>query len=124
MMKSTGTNATILSLIHEGVDLVWGYTRGAIMPVPDSLNSGKTMEFTFFITATSHNAGSVLQRLGSLMTRNRLTLREISILELNSQGLAHISLALKTNEETVKKLVKQLKKIVNLLDVKISHKIK
>ena len=33
----TGSEAVIRSLIAEGVDLVWGYPGGAIMPIYDAL---------------------------------------------------------------------------------------
>lgn len=36
-MKITGSEAIVLSLIHEGVDLIFGYPGGAIMPTYDAL---------------------------------------------------------------------------------------
>ena len=33
--KISGAEAVIHSLLNEGVDLVWGYPGGAIMPVYD-----------------------------------------------------------------------------------------
>ncbi len=35
--KVTGSEAVILSLLEEGVDLIWGYPGGAIMPIYDAL---------------------------------------------------------------------------------------
>ncbi len=40
-MKTTGSNALILSLIQEGVDLIFGYPGGAIMPTYDALHDVK-----------------------------------------------------------------------------------
>jgi len=36
-IKSTGANAVMLSLINEGIDTVFGYPGGAIMPIYDAL---------------------------------------------------------------------------------------
>ena len=36
-MKTNGSEALLLSLIREGVDTIFGYPGGAIMPVYDSL---------------------------------------------------------------------------------------
>ena len=40
-MKITGSKAIVLSLIHEGVDLIFGYPGGAIMPTYDALYDAK-----------------------------------------------------------------------------------
>lgn len=80
------------------------------------------MNYTFVITAKAENVLRVLQRMSSLMTRNRLKMQQINVIERG--GSAHLSLALRTDEGTVEKLVKQLRKMSDLLDVKISHKTK
>ena len=36
-IKTTGSEAVLLSLIEEGVELIFGYPGGAIMPVYDSM---------------------------------------------------------------------------------------
>ena len=36
-MKITGAKALIESMIHEGVDTIFGYPGGAIMPTFDAL---------------------------------------------------------------------------------------
>jgi acetolactate synthase-1/3 small subunit len=81
------------------------------------------MDYTFVITATAENVLRVLQRMASLMTRHRLSMQQISVIEVGIDGCAHLSLAVRTNEETIDKLVKQLGKMADLLDVKICHKI-
>jgi len=40
-MKTTGSKALVLSLIQEGVDLIFGYPGGAIMPTYDALYDAK-----------------------------------------------------------------------------------
>lgn len=82
------------------------------------------MNYTFVITATAENILRVLQRMASLMTRNRLKMQQINVIEMGLNGSAHLTLALLTDQETVEKLVKQLRKMSDLLDVKISHKTK
>lgn len=82
------------------------------------------MNYTFVITATAENVLRVLQRMASLMTRNRLKMQQINVIEMGLHGSAHLTLALLTDEETVEKLIKQLRKMSDLLDVKISHKTK
>lgn len=82
------------------------------------------MLYTYVITATAENVMLVLQRMASLITRNRLKAQQINVVEMGCEGLAHLSLALKADEHTVDKLVKQMQKMNDLLDVKISHKTK
>lgn len=40
-MKTTGSHAIVLSLLNEGVDLIFGYPGGAIMPTYDTLYDAK-----------------------------------------------------------------------------------
>jgi len=82
------------------------------------------MNYTFVITATVENVLRVLQRMASLMTRNRLKMQQINVIEMGFNRSAHLTLALLTDEETVEKLIKQLRKMSDLSDVKISHKTK
>lgn len=82
------------------------------------------MESTFIITANTENVPQTLQRITSLMTRNRLKMQHMNVIETDSNGSAHLSLALRSNEETVEKLIKQLSKFTDLLDVTLTHKTK
>lgn len=82
------------------------------------------MNEMFVITAKAENVLRVLQRMASLMTRNRLKIQQVNVIEMGLNGSAHLTLALLTDEATVEKLIKQLKKMSDLLDVKISDKTK
>lgn len=82
------------------------------------------MNDTFVITATAEDVLRVLQRIASLITRNRLKMQQINVIEMGLSGSAHLTLALLTDQDTVEKLIKQLRKMSDLLDVKISHKTK
>ena len=44
--KISGAEAVVHSLLNEGVDLIWGYPGGAIMPVYDEFY--KFQYITFF----------------------------------------------------------------------------
>ena len=52
------------------------------------------MNYTFVITATAENVLRVLQRMASLMTRNRLKMQQINVIEMGLNGSAHLTLAL------------------------------
>lgn len=82
------------------------------------------MNHTFVITATAENVLRVLQRLASLMTRSRLKLKQINAIEVGLSGSGHLTLALLSNEEAAEKLIKQLRKMPDLVDVKLSHETK
>lgn len=82
------------------------------------------MNYIFVITATAEDVLRVLQRMASLMTRNRLKMQQINVIEMGVNGSAHLTLALLADEKTVEKLIKQLRKMSDLLDVKISQKTK
>ena len=77
------------------------------------------MEYLFVITATAENVLRVLQRMASLLTRNRLKMQRINVVE---QGCAaQLSVALRTDEESMEKLLRQLRKMADLMDVKVVH---
>ena len=78
------------------------------------------MNYTFVITATVENDLAALQRMASLMQRNRLKMQQINVIGFDH--VSHISLALCTDEETMEKLFKQLNKLVDLSDLKVTHK--
>ena len=58
-IEITGSEAVIRSLIAEGVDTIFGYPGGAIMPVYDAL-----YDFRHILThvLTRHEQGAVLVR--------------------------------------------------------------
>ncbi len=82
------------------------------------------MDYLFVITATAENILRMLQRIASLLTRNRLKIQHMNVIEMNGSGFAYLSFALRTDEESIEKLIKQLRKMPDLLEIKISHKLK
>jgi len=79
------------------------------------------MDEKFVITATAENVMRVLQRMSSLVTCNRLKMEQIYVIEMNLDGCAHLTLVLRNDEETVEKFMKQLRKMSDLLDVKLTN---
>lgn len=75
------------------------------------------MEQTFVIMATTENVLRVMQRMASLLTRNRLKIQQIQVTEMGMERCAHLCLILRTDEQTVEKLIKQLRKMSDLLEV-------
>jgi acetolactate synthase small subunit len=74
---------------------------------------------TFVIAAQAENILRVLQRLASLMTRNRLKIQEMQVLRLNFSEVSTITLILQTEEKNIERLIRQLIKFVDLKNVKL-----
>ncbi len=73
----------------------------------------------FTITARTKNLLIVLQRLASFTSRNRLHIYEIHILECDSIKEHDIALVIISDKNNAEKLFKQMKKLIDLSDVKL-----
>lgn len=81
------------------------------------------MEKIFFISLTTENTLRVLQRISTVFSRQRVNIEQLNVFETKKQGISHFSIVIHANDIALEKLVKQLKKIIELLDVRVSHQI-
>lgn len=77
------------------------------------------MDDMFVVTASAEDVLTVLQRILSLTLRNRLDMQHIHMMDMGGERFAHFSFALRTDEVTMDKFIKCLKRMVGLLDVKM-----
>jgi acetolactate synthase small subunit len=78
------------------------------------------MRSTILSIKTSHTLHT-LQRIMFIFKRNQVHMEQLNIYELKHKGIAHFSVILQSEPSIIEKCVKQLKKIVEILDISISH---
>lgn len=81
------------------------------------------MRNMYLISATTENTLRVLQRIASLFSRYRVNIEQMNVFETGKKNISHFSIAVHTEEEMIEKLIKQLHRIVELIDVNISKQI-
>lgn len=79
------------------------------------------MQQMYVLSLTTENTLRVLQRIATIFTRNRLNIEQLNVFETSRKGISHFNIVFHTQQHTVEKLIKQLQRIVELLDVKISN---
>ncbi|MBK2125913.1 acetolactate synthase small subunit [Fangia hongkongensis] len=80
-------------------------------------------ETIYFISMTTENALCVLQRIASVFSRHRINIEQMNVFETANKGVSHFSLVLHSNEEKIQKVVKQLDKVIEVMDITISNRI-
>ena len=81
------------------------------------------MKSTYMISLTTENALRVLQRISTVFTRNRINIEQLNVFETQAQGISHFHIVIKVDDDLVKKIVKQLGKIIEVIEVGISNRI-
>lgn len=69
------------------------------------------------------NTLRVLQRISTVFSRNRVNIEKLNVFETKSKGVSHFDIVIKTDEKTAIKVMKQLRKVVEVHDVKVEKKI-
>ncbi|WP_119329271.1 acetolactate synthase small subunit [Cysteiniphilum halobium] len=77
----------------------------------------------YFISMTTENALSVLQRISSIFSRHRINIEQMNVFETANKGVSHFSLVLHSHDEKIQKVVRQLAKVIEVIDIQISNSI-
>lgn len=80
------------------------------------------MKQTFEITAKAENILRILQKLSSLMTRKSISAQVMQVKENIANHESYLFLSIYTDEKRAFWLLKQLRKFVDLYDLKITMK--
>ncbi|WP_440615856.1 acetolactate synthase small subunit [Cysteiniphilum sp. 6C5] len=75
----------------------------------------------YFISMTTENALSVLQRISSIFSRHRINIEQMNVFETANKGVSHFSLVLHSNDEKIQKVTRQLAKVIEVIDIQISN---
>ncbi len=81
------------------------------------------MEMIYFLSMTTDNTLCVLQRIASVFSRHRINIEQMNIFETKREGVSHFSIVIHCDEVKIDKVMKQLRKIIEVIDIQISNKI-
>jgi acetolactate synthase-1/3 small subunit len=80
-------------------------------------------ENIYIISITTENTLNVLQRISSIFSRHRVNIEQLNVTETINKGVSHFTVILHSHNEKMRKIVKQLNKIIEVIDIKISSQI-
>lgn len=74
------------------------------------------MAQTFTVCAITENSPGVLHRITDLFTRRKVNIETLSVSETEKKGISRFTIVVKTEKDLVQKIVKQIKRVVEVLD--------
>jgi acetolactate synthase-1/3 small subunit len=77
-------------------------------------------EDIYVLTMVTENTLRVLQRMADLFARHRVNIEQLSVSEMDQSGLSYFSVTIYSCENKANLLVKQLRRIFELKEVKIN----
>lgn len=80
------------------------------------------MKYIYVIAIVTENKLRVLQRIAGICARNRLNIEQLNVFEGN-KGTSYFNVVVHTDTKTMDKVMNQLARIFELLDIKISSQI-
>ena len=75
----------------------------------------------YFISMTTENALCVLQRIASIFSRHRINIEQMNVFETANKGVSHFNLVLHSNDEKINKVIRQLAKVIEVIDIQITN---
>lgn len=81
------------------------------------------MKFIYALSVVTENTTRVLQRMAGIFARNRLNIEQLTVFETGNKGTSFFNIVLHSDATTIHRVVKQLQKIVELIDIKIHSQI-
>ncbi|TNF69864.1 MAG: acetolactate synthase small subunit [Gammaproteobacteria bacterium] len=75
----------------------------------------------YFISMTTENALCVLQRIASVFSRHRINIEQLNVCETVNHGISHFNLVLHAYDEKIHKVIKQLAKVIEVIDIHIAN---
>jgi acetolactate synthase-1/3 small subunit len=79
------------------------------------------MQKVYIISATTENALRVLQRISGIFARHRLNIQQLNVFATANKNVSFFNITVHSDEKTVTLVVKKLQRVIELLDVKITH---
>ncbi len=77
----------------------------------------------YIISANTENTLRVLQRIASLFSRYRVNIEQLNVFETRQKNISHFTIAVYAQQEMIDKVIKQLHRVVELVDVSVSSPI-
>jgi acetolactate synthase I/III small subunit len=80
-------------------------------------------QYIYVISVITENTLRVLQRMAGIFARHRLNIEQMNVFETQKKGVSYCSIVIHSDEKTVMRVIKQLERIIELLEVKINSQI-
>lgn len=81
------------------------------------------MKNIYMISAVTENTLRVLQRMAGVFARYRLNVDQLNVFETGQGNTSYFNVVIQSDEKTIHRVIHQLKKIVELIEVKINSQI-
>ncbi len=65
----------------------------------------------------------VLQRIAGIFSRQRLNIEQLTVFETSNKGTSYFNIVIHSDVKTINRVIQQLQRIVELLEVKINSQI-
>ena len=79
------------------------------------------MQNLYFLSLTTDNTLRVLQRIATVFARHRINVENMNVFESKCKGISHFSITIYSESDRLDKVIKQLKRIVELHDVQVGN---
>ena len=80
------------------------------------------MKYCYEIALTTENTLRVLQRITTVFSRNRINIEKLNVFETEVSGISHFNIVIHVSETVMQKTLRQLEKIVEVIEVDIQNK--
>lgn len=80
-------------------------------------------ENIYFITINTENTLCVLQRIASVLSRNRINIEQLTVFETANKGISHFNLVVHVTQDKIDKIVKKLANVIEVIDINITSTI-
>ena len=81
------------------------------------------MKYIYALFVVAENTTRVLQRMAGIFARNRLNIEQLTVFETCNKGTSFFNIVVHSDVKTIERVVKQLQRIVELLEIKINSQI-
>ncbi len=81
------------------------------------------MKYIYAISVMTENTLRVLQRIAGIFARNRLSIEQMTVFETSNKGVSYFNIIIHSDAKTIERVIKQLQRIIELLEVKINSQI-
>ena len=78
-------------------------------------------ENIYFITMNTQNTLCVLQRISSILSRNRVNIEQLTVFETANKGISHFNLVVHGTQDKIEKIVKKLANVIEVIDINITN---
>ena len=81
------------------------------------------MKYIYALSVVTENTTRVLQRMAGIFARNRLNIEQLTVFETGNKGTSFFNIVIHSDAKTIDRVMKQLQKIVELMDININSQI-